>query len=69
MFTGKSYFSQKWYHCKTCGLIGNLGCCEACAKICHQGHEVEFHKSSNFFCDCGAGFGKAPCKCQEPIRI
>ena len=66
----REIFPQKWYYCKTCGLINNAGCCEACSKICHQGHEVEFaDKSTSFFCDCGAGLGKTPCKCRRPVHI
>lgn len=44
------------------GLI-LLGCCVVCAKICHQGHQLSEALLSSFFCDCGAGDGKNPCKC------
>ena len=48
-----SYISQKWYHCNTCNLIGNLGCCENCINKCHKGHDTYFDKiSNNCFCDC-----------------
>ena len=65
---GMDYISQKWYHCKTCGLVGNLGCCELCSKVCHQGHDIEYSGIlSSCYCDCGAGDGKFPCKCLRPV--
>ena len=61
---GKKRISQKWYQCKTCGLVGNCGCCEVCSKKCHQGHEVKYQRiSSHCFCDC-PGHGKTSCQCQ-----
>lgn len=55
---------QKMYHCRTCGLVNELGCCEACAKTCHAGHAlVLVHGTQYFNCDCGAECGKTPCKC------
>lgn len=38
--TGKKFAHQKWYFCKTCGLVDDKGCCESCAKLCHNGHEL-----------------------------
>lgn len=55
---------QKMYHCRTCGLVNELGCCEACAKICHAGHSLIPVRGTQYFnCDCGAECGKSPCKC------
>jgi tetratricopeptide (TPR) repeat protein len=50
--TGSSYsVVHKWYNCRTCGLVGNLGCCEACVNICHKDHDVSEATTSEFFCD------------------
>ena len=66
---GRTYIEQKWYHCKTCGLVGSLGCCEACAKICHKGHDCSFDRvASRCYCDCGAGDGPHPCQCMRASR-
>ena len=55
---------QKMYHCRTCGLVGDLGICEACAKNCHAGHSVvEVPGLKTFNCDCGGECGKHSCKC------
>eukprot|EP00026_Physarum_polycephalum_P007203 Phypoly_transcript_07260.p1 GENE.Phypoly_transcript_07260~~Phypoly_transcript_07260.p1 ORF type:complete len:522 (+),score=43.66 Phypoly_transcript_07260:49-1566(+) len=51
--TGKQHKVQDWYHCITCNLIGNDGCCVACANTCHKGHELQYYKFGLFFCDCG----------------
>ncbi|OHT07850.1 hypothetical protein TRFO_23795 [Tritrichomonas foetus] len=51
----RKYIHQKFYHCHTCNLVGPLGCCEACAKRCHIGHDVsEFSETVHCYCDCGA---------------
>ena len=63
--TGRTYIRQKWYHCRTCGLVGNLGCCEACVRSCHRGHDVSFDGIDNCFCDCGAGEGRCRCICLD----
>lgn len=56
--SGRTYVLQDWYICLTC-FAGDktLGCCLACAKSCHHGHDVRLapHCPSRFFCDCGAG--------------
>jgi hypothetical protein len=65
-FTGKSYHSMYASHCNTCGLSGNYGICDSCAKICHAGHDVvERDHHESFFCDCG-NEEKGPCKCLTP---
>ena len=67
---GTNYISQKWFYCRTCGLYSSSGCCEACSIICHHGHDVEYHGiEAKSYCDCGAGDGKFPCKCLQPIKI
>ena len=61
---GTDYIDQKWYHCETCGLVGDLGCCEACAQTCHKGHVCVYDGvGSGCYCDCGAGDGPHPCQC------
>lgn len=64
-FTGEKMVYQQFYHCKTCGLTGNLGCCEACIKKCHSGHEVYEGRLEKCFCDCGTRSRKVNCKCQH----
>ena len=61
---GPRYIEQKWYQCKTCKLIGKLGCCEACARRCHQGHDcVYVGVVEKAYCDCGTGRAPKPCSC------
>ncbi|KAK8893218.1 hypothetical protein M9Y10_021634 [Tritrichomonas musculus] len=52
-----TYLIQNFYHCKECKLVGDLGCCEACAKRCHPGHHV-YPDPNNYristICNCGA---------------
>ncbi|OHT14650.1 hypothetical protein TRFO_14957 [Tritrichomonas foetus] len=53
---GKNYVRQRWYHCKTCFLTGDLGCCQSCARICHKNHNVIFAGiCESCYCDCGSG--------------
>ena len=55
-FSGKQYIKQPWYHCITCKLEKDLGCCAACAKNCHKGHEIKYSgEHDRCYCDCGAG--------------
>jgi len=67
--TGTQMETQFFYYCKTCAIIsshvtslgGNItesnGCCEACARICHKGHDVIklSHNPCLSYCDCGEG--------------
>lgn len=53
--TRKVYKKQYWYRCATCWPTRNNGCCQACAAVCHKGHDLKEFKYSLFFCDCGAG--------------
>ena len=68
---GRNRIAQNWYNCRTCGLVGNLGCCEACAEICHKDHDISFRGiEPASYCDCGAGSGRQPCQCcqrREPV--
>ncbi len=48
--TGKKYFIQPWYQCKTC----NIYCCIVCKGKCHNGHHLSEETNSEFFCDCEA---------------
>jgi len=62
--TKDTFHPQQLYMCVTCDLAANKGCCVVCAKKCHAGHQISGPiPSSGFFCDCGAGEGKNPCKC------
>jgi hypothetical protein len=67
------FVNQHWYHCVTCNLTGDKGCCTLCALVCHAGHEVSYSRCSAFFCDCGAeGQTESPrgsfiCRCLEEI--
>lgn len=53
--TGKQYQTQPFYFCETCNLLPPNGCCEACAKICHAGHDLVYAGDLPSFCDCGDG--------------
>ena len=65
---GDAFLEQHWYYCYTCDLAGSRGCCSACARTCHAGHEVSYSRRSRFFCDCGAGAARgAPCARLEPV--
>jgi len=56
--TGSTFAEQKWFLCKTCfDDTKTKGICMACAQKCHKDHDVIFHESSEFFCDCGDGDG------------
>ena len=63
-FTKKDYVNQPWYHCETCNLTGNLGCCAICAAVCHKGHNIKFYKMNSFYCDCGT---KEICNCEALV--
>ena len=52
---GANYVHQHWYICYTCGLVDQHGCCGACVRACHAGHDTVYSSCSNFFCDCGSG--------------
>ncbi|CAE8582544.1 unnamed protein product [Polarella glacialis] len=53
------YSSQVWFHCKSCGLDGDVGICAPCAAVCHGDCEgVEFAAHSPFFCDCKVAGGR-----------
>lgn len=50
--TGTSFAEQQWWHCITCGLVGDLGVCVYCLNKCHAGHKTVGPMFSGFFCDC-----------------
>ncbi|CAM9806007.1 unnamed protein product, partial [Choristocarpus tenellus] len=56
--THMRFVNQHWYHCYTCGLVQEKGCCSLCVRVCHRGHMVAYARRSCFFCDCG-GRGEA----------
>jgi hypothetical protein len=55
----EGFQEQHWYNCRSCGLVGEKGCCSTCALRCHHGHDVVYARFSSFFCDCGAESSKA----------
>jgi len=64
------FADQHWYNCFTCDLKWEEGCCSACSRICHDGHDVAYASFSNFLCDCGGdtdtsteGGGGLKCQC------
>jgi len=71
--TGPNYKPQKFYHCYTCGFVGNEGVCQSCANVCHAGHHLSEPTMSNgFYCDCGpsasqpgstTASNRPPCQC------
>ena len=64
--TGLTEAKQAFYHCRTCGLVGDLVCCEACRNSCHAGHDVKYVGVDKGYCDCGEGCGKTRCLCMPP---
>ena len=50
----RQFVNQHWYHCYTCNLVNDKGCCRLCARVCHRGHDVSYARLSCFFCDCGS---------------
>ena len=60
--------ANHYWSCNTCDLTGYMGCCEACAKVCHSGHDVvDRGFSKGFFCDCGSHDGNLECKVVKEI--
>lgn len=51
--TKPGFHEQHWYHCHTCGLTWDKGCCSLCAVLCHSNCDVSYARYSSFFCDCG----------------
>lgn len=51
----RQFVKQHWYHCYTCNLVVDKGCCRLCVRVCHRGHDVCYARLSCFFCDCGSG--------------
>ncbi|XP_019442749.1 PREDICTED: auxin transport protein BIG-like isoform X1 [Lupinus angustifolius] len=68
--SGSNFMEQHWYFCYTCDLTVSKGCCSVCAKVCHRGHRVVYSRSSQFFCDCGAGGVRGSnCQCLKPRKF
>ncbi|KAK9837553.1 hypothetical protein WJX74_000015 [Apatococcus lobatus] len=68
--SGKQYVEQHWFFCYTCNLVESKGCCSACARTCHAGHDLVYSGRSRFYCDCGAGIPGVPaCKCMRPVHL
>ncbi len=61
-FTGKRFTRQHYYSCITCGMSNTRAVCSACARTCHRGHRLGAPEVGEFYCDCGSGEGKFPCK-------
>ena len=60
--TKKEYVDQWFYRCHTCFTESTKGCCSACVKNCHRGHDVENSGIRNTFCDCGLECCAITCK-------
>ena len=60
--TMKEYVDQPFYRCHTCFTESNKGCCRACVKNCHRGHDIEDSGIRNAFCDCGLECCATRCK-------
>lgn len=60
--TKDNFYRQNFYRCLTCGLKGNLGCCESCAKTCHSGHLLLNCGELSCYCDCSKDIGGNACK-------
>lgn len=58
---------QQLYTCRTCHLLNGECICEACAKKCHNGHDVFSLGYNNGYCDCGAGNIAQHCMCNKGI--
>ena len=57
------YVTQPFYRCRTCFKGDNEGCCAACVKVCHAGHNVYLADVvGGAFCDCGLAASLNPCK-------
>ena len=54
--------TQPFYRCETCFRGKDEGCCAACAKVCHAGHNVTFAGESSAYCDCGLKVCSSKCK-------
>ena len=67
--TSNTFSEQHWYHCWTCNLAFQEGCCAVCARTCHKGHDVTYSRYSRFFCDCGAAKRASnPCLALAPQK-
>ena len=58
----KTQLTQRFYRCETCFKGKDDGCCAACAKVCHAGHNVTFAGESSTYCDCGLKVCSSQCK-------
>ncbi|KAK8890675.1 hypothetical protein M9Y10_035460 [Tritrichomonas musculus] len=65
--THRTQIVQPFYSCITCGLVNDLGCCEACARVCHAGHQLVPKGNISCYCDCGEGSVRTcvRCKCRK----
>lgn len=70
---GDQFVEQHWFQCYTCGLTDSRGCCSACVRVCHAGHDVVYAAKSRFFCDCGGENGPrgnaVACKCLTAVPV
>jgi hypothetical protein len=70
---GDQFVEQHWFQCYTCGLTDSRGCCSACVRVCHAGHDVVYAARSRFFCDCGGENGPrenaVACKCLSAVPV
>lgn len=59
---GVQHICQPFYNCTNCAKNNDFGCCTACTKKCHKGHNFKLRENFECFCDCGAGSLPFPCK-------
>jgi hypothetical protein len=70
--SGGRAVEQHWYHCHSCGLRWDDGCCSVCAKLCHRDHDIAYSTSSSVVCDCvraeaaAVETGRQGCLCRGP---
>ena len=59
---------QRWFHCKTCEIIGENKICEQCILNCHKTHDVYFSGTGTSICCCGSGQTPMQCQCLPKAR-
>jgi hypothetical protein len=62
LITGNDFATQASYCCYTCQLTGNKGCCTACIRLCHAGHDIAYVGRNSMYCDCGSAQPSTTCQ-------
>ena len=50
---GQTNVRQEFWHCETCGLTGERGCCDVCSVRCHKGHVMQQVTAAESMCNEG----------------